>query len=207
VIGWTLHSRRELRKVCLTKGAHFDSWLDYVRDLIEFHGRNSRIAYQAAMHNVEHALHFCDWRLWAMSVGGQPEGVRIVHFCRKAIGHTGAHSPITPSTLYCSLWWRGTEPPPPIAFPPPRLKNCRCILVTEGRSPLTGLAAMLNGATVSTELTPEAAPGIEAIFDAVQESRPELNTARGGLSPERLERLNTPDPRAYESPMNRKGKK
>jgi hypothetical protein len=185
-----LYRRGQLRKACKAKGAHFESWLAYARDLAEFHGRPTRIAYQAAIHHVEQGIHFCDWRLLATSVGILPQGVRLVHTCRKATGHTGAHFPITPLTLYCPLWWRGTEPPICGDFPTPRpVESCRRALVP----------AM-----------PEAAAGIKAVFDHLDELTPDgaLNTARGGLSRDRIDRLLRPDPKRRESPMKpRRGKK
>jgi hypothetical protein len=163
------------------------------------------VTFQGVIYFVEHGLHFCDVRLWVKRRGPSFVPPRVAQHCSKPIDHEGPHLPREQLDLI-GIWAKA--PPPPSAWPPPRLKNCPCILVTADRPRSTAaLLAKLNGVTVSTELTPEAAPGIEAVFDAVQVSTPELNTARAGLSPERLERLMAPDPKRNESPMKRKGEK
>jgi hypothetical protein len=187
MIGSALYYRRQLRNACTVKGAHFESWLDYARDLVEFHDRGTRVAYQLAIYGVEQGLYFCEWRFWVRHQSeSRFEPPRVLHTCRKATGHEGAHSPQRGSILG-GVWHRGREFPPAGSFPPPRLKNCPCFLVP---------------------LMPEAAAGIKAVFDHLESTPPRppaLNTARGGLSPERLERLQAPDPKAHESPMKPRG--
>ena len=181
-----LRYRRELRFACVTKGADFSSWFEYAQALIENDGREARAAYQAAIYHVEQGTHFCDWRLWARRAAGGLRHAKLIHSCRKARGHREQHLPIAPFSLYCSLWWQGTEPPPEGVWPAPRLKNCRCVLITADT-----LGPKLQGARGEIvgvdELTPKAG----------------LNTARGGLSPERLERLLAPDPKRNQSPLER----